>query len=172
MDGMTQNANSQCKLTTRSTTGDVLGGSRGQGIIEMMMAVLIFVIMIAMVGSVSAYLYLQHNIITAAREGARVASLDPDLGGNNVATGTTAVKTAVQSFVQQTTGLSVADNEITVTAPSAGDPVGSRTVTVQINYHFNNPLALGQFLTALGASNASSLDTIPVVARAVMRYEE
>jgi Flp pilus assembly protein TadG len=143
---------------------------RGQVLIELLISIVFFVMMVAMVTSISVYLFVQHGLVSAAREGARIGSLDPNIGGNNVSAGQQAVRQAVQNFAQQTMGQVIPNGNITVTPPSATAPTGSRSVRVMINYQMTNPIPIGQFLEGMGVEN--ELSTIPVRASATMHYEE
>jgi Flp pilus assembly protein TadG len=156
-------ANVACRKIRRYT--------RGQGVIELIIGLVMFSMMLALMSSVSIYLYVQHSLVSAAREGARIASLDSNIGGTNVAAGQQAVITRIQDFMRISTGQEIPSANIVVTAPSATAPQGSRTVAVEINHVMNNPIAVGALLRGLGA-DPTGLEQIPVSATATMRYEE
>ncbi len=144
----------------------------GQGVIEITAMLIVFTILISVVMSFSAFLYLQHAMITSAREGTRIAALNGDLGDTDTQdTGTTAVQQYVINSAQSLSGQTLTEDDITVTAPDPDGTTGERTVTVTINYDMQNPVNIGGLLTALGA-DGSVFDTFPVVATATMRYEE
>ena len=145
---------------------------KGQAVIELTVSIIMFVLMIALTFSISTYLYVQHAIISAAREGARQAALNTDIGDTSTqSAGQQTVEDYVVSNVQSLTGLTMETQNVTVTPPASNGQVGDRTVTVQINYTMQNPLPVAAFLQALGASG-EGLDTIPVASTATMRYEE
>ena len=148
----------------------------GQAIIESLASIIIFTILLALIVSISAYLYFQQALVTAAREGARQASLNASMGSSSTeSSGIAAVQAYVSNEVLQLTGqdFSTSSATITVVPPSqsANQTPGQRTVNVQITWNMKNPIGIAGFLKALG-TNASALDTIPVVASATMRYEE
>ncbi len=144
----------------------------GQGVIEITAMLIVFTILISIVMSFSAFLYLQHAMITAAREGTRIAALNGDLGdADSQDAGTTTVQNYVINSASSLSGQTLTADDITVTAPDPDGTTGERTVTVTINYDMENPVNIGGFLTALGA-DGSVFDTFPVVATATMRYEE
>ena len=143
---------------------------QGQGIIEMIFGMIMFVSMIALTCTVCMFLYLQHAIVSASREGARVASVNTDYSAGNTATANTAVTTTVQQFMQQTTGQTLATNQVVITPPAG--VIGQRNVTVRVNYTLVNPLPIAGFLGGLGATGTSALTNIPLVAASTMRYEE
>lgn len=145
---------------------------KGQSMIELTASLIMFVIMIALIFSISAYLYMQHAMVSAAREGARTASLNTDIGDSDTqADGVNDVEDYVVTAVNNLTGITIEPENVTVTPPDPGAAQGERTVTVQINYSMENPLPIAAFLQAFGASG-EGLDIIPVVASATMRYEE
>lgn len=143
----------------------------GQAQVELVLGAIIFVLMMGLTGTMSAYLYLQHAFITAARDGARVGAMDPNFANGGASTATASVKSAVIDFAGATTGQVLTDGDITVTPPDMSDPVGERSVEVEINYDMANPLNVEGLITALTGST-HGLDTIPIYARAAMRYEE
>lgn len=145
---------------------------KGQSVIELTASIIMFVIMMGLVFSISAYLYVQHAMVSAAREGARNASLNTEIGDEDTTQeGVDAVEAYVVEAVQSMTGLDMENENVTVTPPDAGEAVGERMVTVQINYNMENPLPIAGFLQAFGASG-EGLDAFPITAVATMRYEE
>jgi hypothetical protein len=143
---------------------------RGQGILESVFGMVMFVSMIALTCTICMMLFLQNALVGAARQGARVASINPDYGAGNTSTANTAVKSVVKTFMAQTAGQTLTDNQVTITAPTG--TIGQRNVTVRINYSLTNPVPIAGFLSGLGATGTSSLATIPLVAQASMRYED
>ncbi|MBK8190827.1 MAG: pilus assembly protein [Vampirovibrionales bacterium] len=149
------------------------GRSRGQAMIEMTANIIMFVLMITVVASMSAYLYVQQAIVTAAREGARIGSLNQEIGAPATsAAGVDAVKTYVVSMVQRTTGLIVMPDDIDVTPPDPALPVGERSVEVVLDFSITNPLPVEPLLAAFSGGNSYNLGQIPIHAEATMRYEE
>lgn len=145
--------------------------TQGQAAVEMVMSVLMFVIMLAMVMSLSLYLYVQHTLFTAAREGARIAAVDPSFGNAaTTSTGTANVQSWVQNFVSSSTGIQLNNSNITVSGPTGA--TGSRNITVTLNYTFQNPVQVLTLLNRLGGGSATGLDTITMSSNATMRYEE
>lgn len=147
---------------------------KGQGVLELTATIIMFVAMIALIFSTSSYLYLQHAMVSVAREGARTASLNPDLGSADAGE-VNAAEDEVVEYVQNSatslTGQALDEDDITVMAPDQGLPADDQTVTVQINYQMENPIPVAGFLQAFGASG-EGLDTIPVFATATMRFEQ
>lgn len=145
----------------------------GQAIVEMVASIIMFAAMVTTITGVSAYLYVQHVMITAAREGARVASLNTGLGGTDITGGTNAVISAVQNITSSMSGIQLQSAEIQVTPPSSTDAYGQKTVMVTVQHNFQNPIPVDSFLNGFGGQAANlNLDTIPVQATAMMRYEE
>jgi Flp pilus assembly protein TadG len=148
-----------------------LSKAHGQATIELVMSFLMFVIMVAALLGVSTYLYVNHSLLTAAKEGARAASLDVNLGNTTTrATGVTAVQNRVITFVRQSTGFTIPANNITVTGPTG--TTGSRIVQVQVQVQFTNPVQIRTFLNRLNGGNTSNLDRVTIRTNASMRYEE
>ncbi len=152
------------------------GQHSGQAIIEMIGGMIIFTLLLAMVMSLSMYLYFQQALVTAAREGARHASLNRNMASSSTEqTGITEVQTYVTTSIQNLTGQTVtpAVATITVSPPSdsASQTPGNRNVTVSIQWRMTNPLGVANFLNALGG-NGENFRTFPVAASATMRYEE
>ena len=153
--------------------------SKGQAVIELTLSTIMFTILVTLVASVSIYLYVQHSVVSAAREGVRVASTDPNFeSGGNQAQGITDVKNRVKDFMASATGQTLDDSnsEIDVTPPDATDPQGQRTVQVQVTYTMQNPIPIADFIAAVGSSGSADsnnpLKEIPVTATATMRFEE
>ncbi len=145
---------------------------KGQAIIEMIFSIIMFAIMLSSVTAMSAYLYVQHATITAAREGARIAALNSDLGSAaNVGVGEAAVEDFVIDMMASASGITISSADVTVTAPDALDPVGDRSVQIDIDYELTNPIPVGSILTAL-TGNSYGFDTIPIHSEATMHYEE
>lgn len=143
----------------------------GQVVVESIASIIIFTMMLALVMTITLWLYLQQATVTAAREGARQASLNSDLGVTGTrTTAVNTIKTYVINSVRQLTGKTVATSEINVTGPT-GATTGQRTVTVTINTTFRNPVRISNFLEALGA-DGTPFDRVPLTGTATMRYEE
>ena len=148
----------------------------GQAIIESIVGILIFCILLALIMSITAYLYFQQALVTAAREGARQASLNSDIGALNTENaGINYVQNYVITEIEQLTGQSYNSSQasIVVTPPSKSPSQvnGKRMVTVAINWKMKNPVNIAGLLRALG-TDGSAFETIPVYAMATMRYEE
>lgn len=148
----------------------------GQALIESLASIIIFTILLSLVMSLTAYLYFQQALVTAAREGARQAALNSDIGATTTeATGVSYVKNYVTDEIKQLTGQTydAATATITVNAPSqsANQTPGQRMVSVNINWKMQNPINIAGLLNALG-TDGSAFGTIPVSATATMRYEE
>jgi len=145
---------------------------KGQGVIEIIGSLIVFTIMLSLMMSVSVYLYIQHAMVSVAREGARSASLNTKIGDTATTNaGITETRTYVKNSAQAIAGSTLTDGEITVTPPSAGGTLGQRTVTVTINHSMTNPVNIAGMLDALGA-DGEAFRNIPVSATATMRYEE
>ncbi|MGE0199514.1 MAG: TadE/TadG family type IV pilus assembly protein [Candidatus Melainabacteria bacterium] len=149
------------------------GRHGGQGLIEIIGMLVVFTILICMMTSISAYLYVQHALTTVAREGARVASLNSDLAdAANQSSAEDEIKSYVQNAMMQMTGQSLEADSIDVTPPDAAGTSGERTVTVAINYNMDNPVPIDSFLSAFPNTDGNHFSTIPVFSTATMRYEE
>ena len=148
----------------------------GQVVVESIVSIILFVIMLSLIMSISVYLYFQQALVTTAREGARQAALNSDLGSvGTQSAGMIYVSNYVQNEFKQLTGqtYSAAMATITVTPPSASvnQTIGYRTVTVSINWKMKNPIGIANLLKAMKV-DGSAFDTIPCFATATMRYEE
>ncbi len=152
--------------------------AKGQAVIETIASIIIFVIMLALIISISVYLYVQHAMISAARESCRMASLNS--GYADEATQATAITeteeyvlAAIESLTGQTPSADPDSGniEITVSPPDLSLAAGDKTITVTIDYQMENPIPIDEFLSALGA-DGDAFGTIPVHATATMRYEE
>jgi hypothetical protein len=148
----------------------------GQVVIEAIASIIIFTMMLALVMSISVYLYFQQALVTAAREGARHAALNADLGSASTQQdGMDTVEDFIADEVQQLTGQSYSPGvaSIIVTPPSASadQTPGRRNVRVDITWNMTNPIGIAGFINALGG-DGSAFDQIPVSATATMRYEE
>jgi hypothetical protein len=148
---------------------------RGQATLEIIPSLLMFTGMFAAICGLCVYLFLQNMVITAAREGARFAALNTSLGVSTTqAAGIASVKNEVQSILLSTTGQTVGSNNITVTPPTG--TVGSRKVSVAVNFSLPNPIPIPDFGAAFdGDPNTTTsrlFETIPLSAAATMRYEE
>lgn len=148
----------------------------GQAVIEIIAGIVIFTIMMSLIMSISAYLYFQQALVTAAREGARHASFNSDLGeGGSEQAGSNEVRAYVQNTILQLTGQQASPSIATITvvppSQSANQTSGRRTVSVNIVWQMKNPIGIAGFLDALG-TDGDAFRTFPVYATATMRYEE
>ncbi len=148
----------------------------GQVVIEMIGGLVIFSMMLALVMSISAYLYFQQALVTAAREGAREASLNNDIGTpGSENKGVTTVKNYVSDTIEALTGQETTTSVATITvvppSQSLSQASGDRTVRVDIQWKMTNPVGVAGLMDALGG-DGSHFRTIPVYATATMRYEE
>lgn len=147
---------------------------RGQAIIESIASIILFALLLALVMSITVYLYFQQALVTCAREGARMASLNTTMATDEAA-GKAEIVDYVEDEVRSLTGQSFDNGEgdVDVSGPSesASQTPGERTVTVTITYNMQNPLGIEAFINALGG-DGSAFGTIPVAASATMRYEE
>jgi hypothetical protein len=148
----------------------------GQAVLEIIASMIMFTLMLAFVMSISAYLYFQQALVTAAREGARQAALDTNIGlpgTENV--GISTVKTYVANQIQKLTGQTFNPITATITvvppSQSASQVSGEREVQVVIAWQMKNPVGVAGFAQALGG-DGSKFNYIPVSASATMRYEE
>lgn len=163
-------------LQFQKTSAHRRKAASGQVVIEVIASIIMFTIMLAMVMSISVYLYFQQALVTAAREGCRQASLDSSIGAQSTEqTGVNNVKTYVQTEIQRLTGQTFNSSTATITvvppSQSASQVSGQRDVQVQITWQMTNPVGIGNFVEAFGA-DGSAFKTIPVSASATMRYEE
>ncbi len=148
---------------------------KGQATVELMFSIMMFVSMLGTLIMVSLYLYMSNTLLTAAKEGARVASINQDLAATQGSTtyndGVSAVQSWVQSFMQTSSGIVLPTSDVSVSGPTG--TVGSRTVQVTVSYQFQDPLAIRTFMSELGGHGTSSgLDTYTLTNSATMRYEE
>jgi len=158
--------------TRRSCRSRLYTATEGQGIIEMIASLLMFMLLISLVVNISTYLYVQHSMVTAAREGARVASLNEDIGSpSSASSGITDVRDHVIDMVSSTTGITLANNNITVTPPDPSEPTGERTVSVEISMTFDQILPSAEFASAISQSSVEE-ETPLLHAEATMHYEE
>jgi hypothetical protein len=149
---------------------------RGQAILESIFGIIMFTIILTLTMSITAYLYFQQAMVTAAREGARQAALNTEIGTSATeSAGIAYVRSYVIDEVKHLTGQTFDSDiaTITVIPPSQSEDQtpGQRMVSVSINWQMKNPINISGFLNALGA-DGSAFDTIPVKAMATMRYEE
>jgi hypothetical protein len=143
----------------------------GQASIELVMSLLMFVMMLGSLLSLSMYMYINHSFLTASKEGARTAAVETNLANaSTYSTGLSNVRTWVKSFVSSSTGIQLADSNITLTGPTG--TYGSRTVAVTVTYNFQNPVQIRTFMNRLGGGSATGLDTFTITNTATMRYEE
>ena len=142
----------------------------GQGAIEVILGLIIFTLMSIMLTSLSAYLYIQHSVVTAVREGARVGALNNDIGGDDVPAGVTVVQNRVIQFMQASTAQTIAPGDITVTPPDPAGASGQRTVTVAVAFNLATPLNPSAVFGGFGGG--SSPVSVPIAATATLRYEE
>jgi len=160
----------------KKTSNRTRAAESGQAVIESIASIIIFTLMLGMVMCISVYLYFQQALVTAAREGARQASLNSELGSSgSQQDGIDSVQTYVGTEVQKLTGQAYSPDvaTITVTPPSASadQTPGKREVTVSIVWTMTNPVSVGNMAAAFGG-NADTFNRIPVSASATMRYEE
>lgn len=146
------------------------GAQGGQAIIELIAGLIMFSLLLVVITSMSAYLYLEHAVVTATREGARLAALSTDLAGDDIAGATDAVRTRVQQAMLAASGQAIPDEAITVIPPDVSATTGQRTVEVQVNFSVDTPFNPGGILSGFNA--ASTPLTVPLFGRAIMRYEE
>lgn len=141
---------------------------RGQVVVESMFGIIMTVVVFLLISAISIFMFFQASVFLSARQGARLAAVDPNMtGGGGVAN----VRAGVQTFLNGMTGQALPANNITVNGPAGA--TGYRNVTVQVNYALASPIPLGAFLESLGAAGAqAALDTFNCVATATMRYEE
>jgi hypothetical protein len=97
---------------------NTFSAKKGQAVLESLFAVTLFIVMICVISSLCCYLFIQFNLVTAAREGSRAASINPDMVGSNSSTAIATVKTRVKNFFQSATGQALTDGQITVTGPT------------------------------------------------------
>ena len=142
---------------------------RGQAIIESIASIILFCLMLTMVCSITMYLYFEQAMVTAAREGARLASLTSNL---STAAGKSSVSTSVRTTVQALTGQQYdgSTDTITVVGPT-GTTTGRRTCSVTVTYRRNNPLGIAHLIDALDGEG-ESWRYLTVSSSATMRYEE
>ncbi len=147
---------------------------KGQAMVELCGSVIIFAIMAALMTSLSIMLYMQHVVITAAREGARTGAVNTAFANNNEQAGINAVNSKVTEVIQQMAGQSLTseNSEIEVMAPDDSEPYGERTVRVTVTYNMTNPIPIGSFIEGMSGGDHSGLKSIPITASASMRYEE
>ena len=139
--------------------------------IELIGALIIFAVLMGFSANISVYLYVVHSFASAAREGARAASLNHDLTGVNTATAQGKVKATVKDYIQHSTGILLDDADIAITLPDSSATSGERHVSVNVDYDLPMPLNAAGLVEAFGGS-ADGLDVIPVHGFAMMRYEE
>jgi uncharacterized protein (UPF0333 family) len=143
----------------------------GQASIELVMSILFFVMMLGTLLSMSMYMYINHTFLTGAKEGARKAAVESRLANSNTRSqGEATVKAYVRDLVSSSSGIQLANSNITLTGPVG--TVGDRNVTVTITYDFQNPVQVRTFIDRLSGGSQTGLDTFRISNRATMRYEE
>jgi len=148
--------------------------ARGTAVIESIASIVIFTMMLGFVMSITCYLYFQQALVTAAREGARQAALNSDIGDpSSEGSGVSSIETYVENEILALTGQPANGGNVIVTPPSqsSSQTPGQRTVEVEINWQMQNPVGIYNMIDALGG-DGEPFRTIPVNARATMRYEE
>lgn len=145
---------------------------KGQAAVELVAQIVVFALMIVLVATLSFYLYIHHTLLTAAREGARTASVSDAFATNDNATGIGEVRDRVQELMLAAAGQTLTDGNITVTPPDAAGTFGSRSVTVHIDYTITNPIPVNAFLQSITGNSYDNLEGFPVEAEASMRFEE
>lgn len=143
---------------------------KGQAVVETVVSMIIFSFMVGGIAALSAYLYMQHSLVSAARFGSRKASINSDIGNGNFAQGEQDITDDVIDFWAATTGQEITADDVTVDGPN-GAQQGERTVTVTVNYELQNPVNFDGALQAIGAG-PSGLGQIEMAASATMHYEE
>jgi hypothetical protein len=144
---------------------------KGQATLELIPTLICFAMMLAVVSALCLYLYLQNITITVAREGARFASLNAELGTTATqAVGTAAVKSRISDMVQNALGSPLPANGVTITPPTG--TLGNRLVKVKINMNITNPISIPDFNATFNGEPAKLFETIPLTAEASAHYEE
>jgi hypothetical protein len=146
--------------------------AKGQAVVEMVGNLIIFALMLCLVTGLSCYLYLQHTLLTAAREGARAGALHAGFGTGDTASAEAAVRQKVKDIMLSTAGQTLVDSDIDVTAPDPGDTDGDRSVGVSVTYSVANPINVADFVMALSGTDPTGLRTFTLNATSQMRYEE
>lgn len=157
----------------RNQTAKYEGGQAGQASIELVMSLLMFVMMLGTLLSLSMYMYMHHNFLTAAKEGARAAAAESKLGSQaTYDEGVQNVKDRVSEFVGSTTGIDL--DPVTDIIVDGPNPTGNgdQTVTVTVTHDFENPIQIRTFMNRLSGGSAEGLDTFTISDNATMRYEE
>ena len=160
-------------LIHRFNAKSLYRGKKGQAMIEMIFSIILFLMLLGGLVAFSLYLYVTNSLFSACREGARYAATDAGLA--NVATNAASVSAAkarVESVTSSSTGINLADSDITVTGPTGA--IGSRTVTVAISYNYTNTITPMAFMASYTGSpvSAESLDASTIRVSTMMRYEE
>ena len=143
---------------------------KGQAALEIIAGFLFMGLMVLILGSLSTYLFIMQSAVTAVREGARLGALNQDIGGLDVAGGEDEVRQRVSEFMLACCGQNIPEGSVSVTPPSAADPIGERSITVVLQYDMPTPLSLPAVFSSLNTESGTV--TLPVLARATMRYEE
>jgi hypothetical protein len=147
-------------------------GHKGQGVLELIPTLILFCLMLAMLTSVCLYLYLQNVTITVARESARFASLNAELGtASTEANGRSAVQTKTTQMVYKSIGQTVDPSNVEVSAPTGS--FGERIVSVRVNLDIPNPVVVPDLSAEFNGEPGKRLfETIPLTAEASAHYEE
>jgi hypothetical protein len=148
---------------------------KGQAVVDLVASITIFATMTALITTVSYYLYVWHALLTATREGARLASVQSNFqNGGNTATGIAEVQQLVKDFALSTCGqvLDNTNSTITVTPPNPAGVFGNRTVTVKLIYNIPNPIPIASGVQSLTGQTYSNLQALPMVSQTSMRFEE
>lgn len=145
----------------------------GQAIIDSIASIIIFAIMLALIMTISMWLYVQQALVTTAREGARQASLNSSMASTTASvklSGINTVKAYIQNEMLKLTGQAIPSSNITITGPT-GATAGQRTMQVTLQMSLKNPVNVAGLLNAFGG-NGNAFSLIPMNASATLRYEE
>ena len=160
-------------LKNKLKSASLRRGQKGQAMIEMIFSIILFLMLLGGLVGFSLYLYVTNSLFTASREGARYAATDAGISvpATNAAS-VAATIDRVQSVTSASTGINLADADVTVTGPTG--TVGSRTVSVAISYNYTNSISPMAFMASYSGSavGAESLDATTIDVSTVMRYEE
>jgi hypothetical protein len=146
--------------------------TKGQGSLELIPSLIMICLLMAAIAGLCVMLYLQNIAITVAREGARFASVNPELGmPATQAAGRTAVQSKISQMLNDAIGITPTSVDIGIDNPNG--TYGERMVKVRLNLAIPNPVVIPDLSQGFTSdSGGRLLATIPLSAEAAAHYEE
>ena len=145
---------------------------KGQGTLELIPSLIMICLLMAALAGLCVMLYLQNIAITVAREGARFASVNPELGTPSTqAAGRAAVQAKISEMLDDAIGIEPESVDVGIDNPSGS--YGERLVKVRLNLAIPNPVVIPDLKDGFTEGGGGRLmATIPLSAEAAAHYEE